>query len=199
MFARLYIQLTVLGLDVCLFVIKQNPLIRIFYIKNWYINFSKGEKKMATKCTRTYCKDHPSEEPYCYCVDCERLICFTCNNIEHKQHVSKDILKEAADRRAELQDTLRNDVDNKMRELHNEIDSMERKKIKLVENTKKNYSDIQNHARGIIRLVQDRYRKMVENLQIETRDKLDEYDRKLGLLNQQLESTRETKKRLRRL
>ena len=45
----------------------------------------------------------------------------------------------------------------------------------------------------ITMMVQERCQEMLENLQNQTRDKLDEYDRKLGLLNQQLESTRESK------
>ena len=114
---------------------------------------------------------------------------FVCNNIDHKQHVSKDIHKVGTDRRAELRFFLDNDVDSKMSEIQNEIGDMNQKKLRLNNNLSKTRTSLKNQAAKIIEMVLTRTEQMEENLGNETQDKLDEYEKKLGLLTQQLAST----------
>ena len=139
--------------------------------------------------SRIYCKMHPSEELACYCVECDKLICFRCNMIDHKHHISKEIHEVAEDRREQLQCIIDNGIEGKVTEIQAAKNDITHERAQLESDVEEMCNHINNQASEIQQRVEKRRKEMIDDLHMKVRSRFEEYDRKLELLNQQMKST----------
>ena len=171
---------------------------RVLNLKEFQDKDYEDVLKRPVFCSR---QGHQKKKLKLFCKECETAVCQTCVMLDHNGHKLTLIEEEAENQRLEIKtaiETQRHNLDKKM----NVVAQLDEDYAKVIQQSGTLKGDVQRFADGLIKTIQAKMQKVIDEVENQTKKSLESLTAKRGEIQRQIKiiesSLEETDKLLKR-